>query len=128
MTRPTKFEQHLKQDLLATEEATSAPEIFRLAQARNHALAQAHKPGARFLWPAFGTSFASALLVVVLFNGQSGSAIGIESKSETIVENSLANESINDEELIYIDDDNIDLYEDLDFYYWLAETDLDGTS
>ena len=21
-----------------------------------------------------------------------------------------------------------DLYEDLDFYYWLAETDLDGTS
>lgn len=124
MIEPTSFEQGLQQDLLAQEETTGAPEIFRLAQARRRALAQEKTSQSSIFWPALGTSFASLLLVGLMLNGQ----MGVNDPQEASLKSTPANEAINDEMPLDMDDDYLDLYEDLDFYYWLAATDMDSTS
>ena len=65
MTELDKFESNLKEDLHSIEKTTGAPEIFRLAQARNRALIQSPRK-AKFFWPALGATLASALMVAVL--------------------------------------------------------------
>lgn len=122
MTKPTLFEQDLQQDLLALEETTGAPEIFRLAQARREALAQNKSSHRRFLWPTFGASLASLLLVGVMLNGQ----MGLDNQQEARLKTN-GSEPINDQMLLDMADEPIDLFEDLDFYYWLADTDMGST-
>lgn len=116
MTKQSKFESTLRDDLNTLEQSTGAPEVFRLAQARNRALAQQdHRPA--FVWPVLGASLASLLMAVVL--------IKPESLPPT---NHLINGIASEELLLEINEDNIELFEELDFYYWLAETDQDGIS
>lgn len=122
MTKSTLFEQDLQQDLLALEETTGAPEIFRLAQARREALAQNKSWHRRFLWPTFGASLASLLLVGVMLNGQ----MGLDNQQEARLKTN-GSEPINDQMLLDMADEPIDLFEDLDFYYWLADTDMGST-
>lgn len=110
MTKYSKFEAELRDELHTLEETTGAPEIFRLAQARNRALAQTKAKSGKFLWPVMGASMASALIAMVL----------IIQPDNTELDNQLAGE--------IIIGDSIEFYEDLDFYYWLAETDQNGTS
>jgi hypothetical protein len=114
MTKPTSFEQNLQRDLLALEETTGAPEIFRLAQARRSALAQEKSSESSFFWPAFGISAASVLLAGVMLQGQ----LGLNYQQE----------ASNNEVLLEFEDDQLDLYQDLDFYYWLADIDMDSAS
>lgn len=131
MTKQAQFEQDIKDDLLAVEQATGAPEIFRLAQARNMAMAQSKRKMPKILWPTLGASFASLLLAGVLLNGQTASNMGgsglkssldgsLDSSLDRPLNSSLANEAIGDEILF--------LYEDLELDYWLADTDLEGAS
>lgn len=114
MIKHSKFEAELRDDLHTLEETTGAPEIFRLAQARNRALAQTEPTSGKLLWPVMGASMASVLLATVLIIQPDSRELGSQ------VDNQLATEMIID--------DSIELYEDLDFYYWLAETDKNGTS
>lgn len=124
MTKPTSFEQHLHQDLVALEETTAAPEIFRLAQARRRAMAQEKHSQPKILWPTFGVSLASLALVGVMLNGQ----MGLDNQQEASIKGNLGDEVANDEMLLDTSDEYLDLYEDLDFYYWLADTDMGSTS
>lgn len=124
MTKPTSFEQHLHQDLVALEETTAAPEIFHLAQARRRAMAQEKHSQPKILWPTFGVSLASWALVGVILNGQ----MGLDNQQEASIKGNLGNEVANDEMLLDTSDEYLDLYEDLDFYYWLADTDMGSTS
>jgi len=96
---------NLRDNLLEQEHETASEDLFRLAQARNNALSQSRQGRKPFFWPALGTSLASvALIIAVLIN-----------PAEQIVPSD--NISITD---IQADEPIIDLYEDLDFYDWLA--------
>ena len=118
MTKHSTFEDKLRDDLHNLEETTRAPEIFRLAQARNRALAQTEPTSAKLLWPVMGASMASVVLATVLIFQPDST--GSHNQLGNQLDNQLASESMID--------DSIELYEDLDFYYWLAETDQNGTS
>lgn len=102
MTKPT-----LQQDLQSVEAGTEARDIFRLAQARNSALAQRGPGYVRFLRPVFGASIMSVLMLS-LFLLQNAADINIDAVDPQYV---------ND-----FSEQHIDLYEDLEFYYWLAES------
>lgn len=106
------FEKRLRQDLRAREADMDAKDVFGLAQARNNALKgkQKRKRGLQLLWPAMGTAFASVLLVMI-FTG---------SPERATAPKGLAADD-------YLLDENADLYEDLEFYYWIAETENRGT-
>ena len=96
---------NLRDNLLEEERETASEDLFRLAQGRNNALSQSRQGRKPFFWPALGTSLASvALIIAVLIN-----------PAEQIVPSD--NISITD---IQADEPIIDLYEDLDFYDWLA--------
>ena len=111
MTKQDTFESNLKDDLLVIEQTTGAPEIFQLAQARHRALSQ-EQSKATFMWPVLGATVASVLMVAVLVM-----------PNNELSDNHLV-DGITGEELFFeITEDNIELYEELDFYYWLAETD-----
>ena len=116
MTKQDKFESKLREDLHAIEQTIDAPELFQLAQARNRALAQ-EQPKASIIWPALGVSLASALMVAVLVV-----------PDYWLPNNQLVDGVVNEDLLFEITEDNIELYEELDFYHWLAETDQDDIS
>lgn len=116
MTKQDKFESTLREDLHAIEQTAGAPEVFRLAQARHRALAQA-QPKASSIWPLLGVSLASALMLAVLVV-----------PDYWLPNNQLVDGVVTEELLFEITEDNIELYEELDFYYWLAETDQDDIS
>tara|TARA_B110000967_G_scaffold50490_1_gene51575 strand:- start:3055 stop:3402 length:348 start_codon:yes stop_codon:yes gene_type:complete len=95
----------LRDNLLEQEQETASEDLFRLAQARNNALSQSRQCRKPFFWTALGTSLASvALIIAVLIN-----------PVEQVVPS--GNISISD---IQADEPVIELYEDLDFYDWLA--------
>lgn len=118
MTKHSKFEAELRDDLHTLEETTGAPEIFRLAKARNRALAQTEPTSGKLRWPVMGASMASVLLATVLIVQPDSTELSSQ------VDNQLGTQLATE----MIIDDSIELYEDLDFYYWLAETDQNGTS
>ncbi|MDC0133682.1 hypothetical protein OAI19_00685 [Porticoccaceae bacterium] len=147
MTKQTPFEQDIKNDLLDAEQAMSAPEIFRLAQARNMAITQSKRKMPKILWRTLGASCVSILLAGVLLNGQTGNHIstsGLDWKVATGVNsgvNSAENSKVNSDVSIGINnaldsslaneatsDEALYLYEDLELDYWLADADMDGTS
>lgn len=94
----------LRDNLLDQERETSSGDLFRLAQARKKALSQSRQSNKRFLWPALGTSFASVALIAVLI---SPTEQPLPSGDMSMTE-------------IQVDEPLLDLYEDLDFYDWLA--------
>ena len=108
---------NLQKDLQELENNTEARDIFRLAQARNKALSQSDSKQRNRLFPALGASMASILLVSFFFFQQV--PISINDKFVS---------GVNSEERLFeLDDENLDLYEDLDFYYWLATNEQGAT-
>jgi hypothetical protein len=103
-SRINRDENKLRNDLHDLENGTSSQDLFRLAQARNNALAQLDQSKKRFLWPALGTSLASVALIGVLINP----AEQIKPAEDISITEIQADEPL------------LDLYEDLDFYDWLA--------
>ena len=101
---------YLQKDLQELENNTEARDIFRLAQARNKALSQSDLKQRNRFFPALGASMASILLVSFFFFQQAPTSINDE----------LVSDVNSEERLTELDDENLDLYEDLDFYYWLA--------
>lgn len=99
-----KDENKLRNDLHDLENGTASQDLFRLAQARNNALTQSGQSKKRFLWPALGTSLASVALIALLVNP----ADQIKPTKDISISEIQADEPL------------LDLYEDLDFYDWLA--------
>ena len=108
MTKPT-----LQQDLQSLEADTEARDIFRLAQARNSALAKRGPGYARFLRPVFGASIMSVLMLPFLLSQN------VPITSVDAVDAQYVND---------FSEQHIDLYEDLEFYYWLAASQQSATS
>lgn len=119
MTNQSKhqLENSLQQDLQHLENETEARDIFRLAQARNRALSQAdseHKTG---YLPLLGASVTSILLVAFFFFQEAPEKL----------HNDVISDINNLDSAFEFDDESIELYEDLDFYYWLADNEQGAT-
>ena len=101
-------ERSLQEQLVTLEQNTASKDLFRLAQARNNALEQ--KPGtiSRGLRPAMATAFGSAVLIAVLY-----------SPIESIL--SPSTEFSSDDYYSELSEDSFELYDDLEFYDWLAD-------
>ena len=101
-------EQRLRDDLIELEDKTTSEDLFGLAQARKNALLQNRRTGQRLLWPALATSFACVVLIAVLYSP----ALSIMSPETGIAADDYFSE---------LSEENFDLYDDLDFYDWLAD-------
>ena len=99
-------EDQIKRDLLELENSTSNRDLFQLAQARKKALSPQGKRRRRYLWPALGTSFASVALIVLLVNPG----------EQPLPAMDMATADLQTDDALY------DIYEELDFYHWLALT------
>lgn len=98
------FEQELGRELRQSEARLDAQTRAELARIRRKALSPDHGKFwfARRTWSTAGVAMASvAVMVFALLHQPNGAGPGTPEQ--------LSN--------------NIDLYEDLDFYYWLAEPD-----
>ena len=103
MNSNSRNENKLRNDLHKLENTTASKDLFRLAQARKNALSQSRHSKKRFFWPALGTSLASVVLIAILINPAQDNPL-------------TANTSITEIEI----DEALELYNDLDFYDWLA--------
>ncbi len=101
-------ERSLQDQFVALEQDTAKEDLFRLAQARNNALQQKRRKTNRILWPALATSMASALLIAVLYT-----PAGLIMSPQP--------EIISDDYYSELSEDNFELYDDLEFYDWLAD-------
>lgn len=102
----TKFEQSLQSDLRHSEQTIDVEHLQQLADFRQQALESATRAPRRlrrFLWPTAGMSLASILVLVF--------ALPLSPLGPT-----AANEYVSD---------NLELYDDLEFYYWLADSGQD---
>lgn len=113
MTEPTDkgFRQQLRHSLQEAEEALS-PEVIRaLQQARNKAVAATGKRSG--FGPAWGwAGGTAAVLLAVVLSLQPGSQGSPGSLLEDMA--------------ILAADEELELYQDLEFYDWLAETQQHG--
>ncbi len=116
-------ESKLRNDLLELEQETTCEDQFRLAQTRNNALSQTSRARKSYFWPALATSFASIILIGVLFNPSQQTEPTTTLSSTNPSSTELLNEYYLFELSADLLDENIDLYEDLDFYDWLAQAD-----
>jgi len=92
-------------------EAIDASTLSRLARARQHALARRHAQ--RRAWVGFGAIGAAAVLVLAFGLTRHAARPGI---APTPAAPASAQADGDD---IVVDDDNAELYDDLDFYAWL---------
>ncbi|MBQ0721038.1 MAG: hypothetical protein KBT88_03635 [Gammaproteobacteria bacterium] len=106
----TEFEQGLQNDLRHGEQAIDTQQMARLSALRQQALhVQPASTTAmprrlrRLLWPSAGMALASILVLVLTLPFSPFSATS-------------SNEYLSD---------NFELYEDLEFYYWLAANEVD---
>jgi len=92
-------------------EAIDASTLSRLARARQHALARRHAQ--RRAWIGFGAIGAAAVLVLAfgVARHESGPALAPTAATPAGAQA--------DGDDVIADDDNAELYEDLDFYAWL---------
>ena len=98
----TKFEQNIQSDLRHSEQAIDVEHLQQLSGFRQQALestTRAPRRFRRYLWPAAGMALASILVLVI--------ALPLSPLGPT-----AANEYVSD---------NLELYDDLEFYYWLAD-------
>lgn len=107
------FEHKMRDVLRSSEREMDATTTQRLAEARSEALKSAATKWRmpRFLMPATGMALASAVALVLVL-------------SPNLQNNQTS--PLNQEEILL--SEGIDLYEDMDFYYWLAaeESNLKG--
>jgi len=106
----TEFEQGVQSDLRHSEQLVDADQLRQLAAFRQQALeampANVALPRHRLrplLWPTAGMALASILLLIL--------ALPFSPFKPTLLNESLS--------------DNRELYDDLEFYYWLAENEED---
>ena len=106
----TEFEQNLQSDLRHSEQLVDSVQLQQLAAVRQQAIEAMPANVAlprhrlrRLLWPTAGMALASVLLLVL--------ALPFSPFKPT-----LSNESLSD---------NRELYDDLEFYYWLADSEED---
>lgn len=92
-------------------DAIDASTLSRLARARQHALVRRHAQ--RRVWIGFGAIGAAAMLVLAFGVAQHAARPRISSMPVAPVSAQA------DGDDIVADDDNAELYEDLDFYAWL---------
>lgn len=101
------FERHMQGVLRRSERDIDDDTAQRLANARRHALNATRKQRvARFFVPATGMALASILALVLVMSPD----LNDNGKPQSKQEEALLSEPM-------------DLYEDMDFYYWLARED-----
>lgn len=102
----TKFEQSLQSDLRHSEQTIDAEHLQQLVGFRRQALENATLAPCRlrrFLWPTAGMALASILVLVLVVPF---SSLGPAAPNEYV-------------------GDSLELYDDLEFYYWLADNEQD---
>jgi hypothetical protein len=105
----TQFEQNLRQQLRSQEYQLDPAISERLQQARHQAVARARfKRWPRFLVPTFAMATASMVAAILVWSPVDGTHHG------------ATNDNFPAE--------HAELYEDLDFYYWLAESQINHRS
>jgi hypothetical protein len=104
-----KTEKLLRDDLRQLEANNASAELFQLAQARKSALTQSRPDKKRLIWPTLATSMATALLLVVIAMIFNPTEQSLPSSAMTMTD-------------IQIDEPLVELYEELDFYHWLSES------
>lgn len=117
--KEARFLEKARQSLLASEDRLDAGMISRLREARRRAVAASDARGRGFFripnWMRAG-AFATAVAAVMVFT------IWVDTpRQELPVKNA-------DDIEIVLNVDNMDIYEDLDFYEWLAGTGNGGSS
>lgn len=102
-----EFEKNARNQLRAAERELDPQTLAALSAMRREVLAKA-KPRRlpRFVMPAFGMAMASVVAMVLVFSPT----------SDQENSHSPANPQLSD---------NIELYEDMDFYNWLAQSGYD---
>lgn len=105
------WETQLREDLHETEKEMVPQDLFRLAQARNKALCEKRSRRTKLLWPTLGVSLASVMLFGLVLNS---------SEFMDPTDNISPSNKVVSEEMLF--DESLDLYEELDFYYWLSES------
>lgn len=98
------FEQQLRESLREQEQQLDAATLRQLAANRRGALAVMPHPWRRFLRPAIGSAVLAAVIGVAVLMPRS----------------ELPSSTGTGEQLV----DNPEFYRDLDFYLWLAESDM----
>ncbi|MBK6582884.1 MAG: hypothetical protein IPG20_08345 [Gammaproteobacteria bacterium] len=99
------FEQQLRESLREQEQQLDAGTLRRLAANRQSALAAMPRPWRRFLTPAIGSALLATVVGVAVLMPRSTEAPSSAATGEQLV-------------------DNPEFYRDLDFYLWLAESDM----
>jgi hypothetical protein len=114
-----RFLEKARQSFLATEDRLDAGTLSRLRDARVRAVEAAGERGRGFFripnWMRAG-AFATAVAAVMVF------MIWVDTPKQELPVKSP------DELEIVLNADNMDLYEDLDFYEWLAGAGNGGSS
>jgi len=117
--KETRFLEKARQSLLASEDRLDASTLSRLREARAKALEAADEHNRGFSripnWMRVG-AFATAAAAVMVF------AIWVDPPKPELPVKSL------DEFEMVLYADNLDIYEDMDFYEWLAEAGNNGGS
>ncbi|MCU0530551.1 MAG: DUF3619 family protein [Syntrophales bacterium] len=115
----TRFLGKARQALLASEDRLDAATLARLREARAKAVEAAGEPARGFFrvpnWMRAG-AFATAAAAVIVF------AVWVDPPKQELPVKSV------DEFEIVLYADNLELYEDLDFYEWLADVGNGGSS
>lgn len=110
----TTFEQHVKQQLDASLNTIDALTQSQLTQARHKALAHATKKHS-VLWGwlgAFVSTIAVAMVMITIIpTNHQGEILPSQSVPEWV---------------IMSETEELDLYNDLEFYQWLDNTDFNG--
>lgn len=97
----------------ASVDSLDAATLSRLNRSRQRALAEARRPGRQWLrWaPATGVA-AAAVVGVLVWNGPGGSRV--DEPLTTV-----------DFEML-LEDDSLEMFDDLEFYSWLDQAELEG--
>lgn len=104
----TGFEAQLKQNLAESVEHIDAVDLSRLNQARHAALAKINKR--KFMFPIWSTGIAVSMAGIFMIYLSLPVGIGIQQG----LDDHLASIAIFEQE-------ELDLYEELDFYQWLEQ-------
>lgn len=107
-----EFEQRIRAKLDADLETLDPVIAQRLQRARRQALSAARPASTPFWQPAIGFAVAALLVLTVAIRP------GMQPETPSPA-------ALTDLELIAADD-SLQLFEELDFYEWLAESDLDA--
>jgi hypothetical protein len=110
MTEQTQFPDRLRSDLRSIEDKLTPKETFLLQQARHKALARAARSKFSYFWPSLSSVLAASILLALLL----------------LDRNIFQPQAVDDDQNLAID---LAVYlesdDELDVYYWLAESEDD---